>query len=226
MNTLMRMPWLLFLPALICFLLPLLNAIAKDRAETRRQREAAEARKVKSDAIAKAKAQREAEKAAERERKAAEEAAKPKRKPGRPRKTQTALEAPKQAQETPVQSASEAEERHAEERPETISVSAPNVKGNNAFAGQVVAFTGTLPGMTRKQAIQAVRDNGGQAYETMPVSTTLLVVGDNPGMGKMDKADAWIAHVRKITAKQFFSMLNQPLTMTPDEFAAFVATMQ
>ena len=225
MDTLMRMPWLLFLPALICFLLPLLNAIAKDRAETRRQREAAEARKAKSDAIAKAKAQREAEKAAERERKAAEEAAKPKRKPGRPRKTQTALEAPKQVPAAPEQSAQKAEERQAE-RSETISVSVPNVKGNNAFAGQVVAFTGTLPGMTRKQAIQAVRDNGGQAYETMPASTTLLVVGDNPGMGKMDKADAWIAHVRKITANQFFSMLHQPLTMNPDEFAAFVATMQ
>lgn len=99
----------------------------------------------------------------------------------------------------------------------------PTVKGNNAFAGHVVAFTGKLPGMTRRVAIQAVQDNGGRAYTKMPVGTTLLVVGDNPGMCKMDKADEWIGQVRKITAAQFFAMLEQPLTLELDEFAALYA---
>ena len=95
--------------------------------------------------------------------------------------------------------------------------------GNDAFKGQMVAFTGRLPGMTRREAIQAVRDNGGRAYEKMPVGTTLLVVGDKPGMCKMDKADEWIGQVRKITAAQFFAMLEQPLTLELDEFAAMFA---
>jgi len=99
----------------------------------------------------------------------------------------------------------------------------PSVKGNNAFKGHVVAFTGKLPGMTRSEAIQAVQDNGGRAYTKMPVGTTLLVVGDNPGMCKMDKADEWIGQVRKITAAQFFAMLDEPLTIEADEFAAWLA---
>lgn len=84
--------------------------------------------------------------------------------------------------------------------------SSSNVIGNNMFRNEVVSFTGTLPGMTRKEAIAAVEANGGKAYETMPVSTTLLVVGDNPGNGKLDKADMW--RTRKITAKQFNTMCN------------------
>ena len=99
------------------------------------------------------------------------------------------------------------------------------VKGNNAFKGHVVAFTGRLPGMTRAEAIQAVQANGGRAYTKMPAGTTLLVVGDKPGMCKMDKADEWIGQVRKITAKQFFEMLAEPLTVEPEELEAAFAAM-
>ena len=63
-----------------------------------------------------------------------------------------------------------------------------------------------IAALSRKEAIAAVEANGGKAYETMPVSTTLLVVGDNPGNGKLDKADMW--RTRKITAKQFNTMCN------------------
>ena len=49
------------------------------------------------------------------------------------------------------------------------------------------------------------------------------MVGDKPGMCKMDKADEWIGQVRKITAAQFFAMLEQPLTLELDEFAAMFA---
>ena len=87
----------------------------------------------------------------------------------------------------------------------------------------MVAFTGRLPGMTRAEAIQAVQANGGRAYTKMPAGTTLLVVGDKPGMCKMDKADEWIGQVRKITAGQFFEMLAQPLTLEPEELEAMFA---
>lgn len=39
------------------------------------------------------------------------------------------------------------------------------IRGNNAFAGQTVAFTGTLPNMPRAAAIAAVVANGGKAWE-------------------------------------------------------------
>ena len=77
------------------------------------------------------------------------------------------------------------------------------------FKGHNVAFTGrlTVSGMTRAQAIERVQQAGGKAYKTMPACTTLLVVGDKPGMDKLDKADEWISHVRKITERQFLEML-------------------
>lgn len=109
------------------------------------------------------------------------------------------------------------------ETPERRQSFTLNAKGNNAFKGHMVAFTGRLPGMTRREAIQAVQDNGGRAYTKMPAGTTLLVVGDKPGMCKMDKADEWIGQVRKITAAQFFAMLDEPLTMEADDFAAMIA---
>lgn len=73
------------------------------------------------------------------------------------------------------------------------------------FAGQVVSFTGKLS-MPRRVAIEKVQSAGGRAYADMPAGTTLLVVGKNPGMQKMDKADRWIGQVRKITEAQFMAM--------------------
>ncbi len=204
---------LLFLPAAICFLLPLLNAIVQERHEARIQREAAERRRAKAEAAAQAKAERDAQKAAAKAAREAEAAAKPKRKRGRPRKAPApAQEAPAPVQVTPEPVQPEPE------RPETIPAPLP-FKGNNAFARQTVAFTGTLEGMTRAEAIRAVEANGGRAFDTMPAGTTLLVVGDKPGMGKLDKADKWIGQVRKITQAQFKTMLAAPLTLTIDEFA-------
>lgn len=78
---------------------------------------------------------------------------------------------------------------------------------SQTFRGHRVAFTGKLPNMTRQQAIEKVIERGGRAYTGMPAGTTLLVVGDKPGMRKIDQADEWIGQVRKITARQFFDML-------------------
>ena len=119
----------------------------------------------------------------------------------------------------------EQHDTNAQSEPEPVSVLEllkSRVKGNNAFVGHTVAFTGRLPGMTRREAIQAVQDNGGRAYTKMPAGTTLLVVGDKPGMCKMDKADEWIGQVRKITAAQFFAMLEEPLNLELDELEALI----
>lgn len=204
---------LLFLPALIPLLLYFTNAVVQERRKARKQREAEERRKAKAEAAARAKAERDAQKAAAKAAREAEAAAQPKRKRGRPRKEPTPVvhqPAPEPIQPQPI-------------RPVTVSAAPLPFKGNNAFAGEVVAFTGTLDGMTRAEAIKAVEANGGRAFDTMPADTTILVVGDKPGMNKLDKADRWIGQVRKITQEQFKAKLALPLTLTPDAFAAHFA---
>ncbi len=138
----------------------------------------------------------------------------PKRKPGRPRKTPAQSSAPSVAPPAPVPVP-------AEELPQPPAYLNPAVNpahpqtgranGNGAFVGQVVSFTGRLPHMTREQAIQAVQLNGGKAFKSMPRYTTILVVGDRPGITKLDHADEWIDHVRKITPAQFNAMLTLPI---------------
>lgn len=97
------------------------------------------------------------------------------------------------------------------------------LRGNNMFAGEIVAFTGTIPGMTRREAMQAVEANGGKAYSTMPAATTLLVVGEKPGSEKLELAERRCGQVRRIDAAHFKFMLEQDLTVTPQEFAACFA---
>ena len=80
------------------------------------------------------------------------------------------------------------------------------MKSNNTFYGEVVAFTGKLSSMTRNEAVKAVREHGGQAYTDMYAATTLLVIGEKPGRGKLGKAARW-AGVRKITEEEFMRML-------------------
>lgn len=212
---------LLFLPALLIFALFFANAAFQACKAARKEREAEAARKAKAEAAARAKAERDALKAAAKAAREAEAQATPKRKRGRPRKEPAQMQEVAQVEQNaqPVQETSVA----AEERTETISRASLPFKGNNAFAGEVVAFTGTLDGMTRSEAIKAVEDNGGRAFETMPAGTTILVVGSNPGMNKLDKADRWIGQVRKITQEQFRAKLTLPLTLSPDEFAAHFA---
>lgn len=234
------MRYLLYLPGIILMLLPILTArrraIAAEQA--RREQEAERA------AIAEQRRQAAERKQAIQAAKAAErEAARAAREAEQQRKQAARLEAARQRAEYAERELAAKREMKALERAQIISqpdeqpadaeppvpefkrpeMPVAKIKGNNAFAGQVVAFTGRLPGMTRREAIQAVQDNGGRAYTKMPAGTTLLVVGDKPGMCKMDKADEWIGQVRKITAAQFFAMLEQPLELELDEFAAMFA---
>lgn len=246
------MRYLLYLPGIILILIPILSMrhAANKAEQARREQEAERAAAAEQRRIeAERKQAIQADKAAKREAaKAAKEAEQERKQAAgleaarqRAEYAERELAAKREAKaldreraeiipaptEQPTEPAMQAEpdsiapdpEPQPEQRP-TITL---NVKGNNAFAGQVVAFTGKLPGMTRREAIQAVQDNGGRAYTKMPVGTTLLVVGDKPGMCKMDKADEWIGQVRKITAAQFFAMLEQPLTLELDEFAAMFA---
>ena len=139
----------------------------------------------------------------------------PMRKRGRPRKVPTPMEpAPPQQAESPAPA--------PVQQPALRPAPAPrSFVGNNAFAGECVAFSGKLPGMTRAEAIQAVAANGGRAFEDMPACTTLLVLGEHPGTYKREKARE--RGVKIIDAQRFWTLVNQPLTLTPDEFAAAFA---
>ena len=236
------MRYLLYLPGILFILLPLIAArsAAKRAEQARREKEAERAAIAEHRRIAAERKQAvQAAKAAEREAaRAAREAEQERKKAARldyarqlAEYAERALQAKREAQEierAPIILHPSEPEKPADNVPPVPEFKrpakpVPTINGNNAFKGHMVAFTGKLPGMTRREAIQAVQDNGGKAYEKMPVGTTLLVVGDKPGMCKMDKADEWIGQVRKITAAQFFAMLQEPLTLELDEFAALYA---
>ena len=214
-----------YIPGILLILLPFFK-IASDahKAKVRRQIQIAEKERreaARREALRKANEEREAKKAAEE----AAKAATPKRKPGRPRKNPVPEERPENISPVaPVTEAAPSAEPAADPVPVVQATpKRPAVYiGNNAFAGETVAFTGTLPGMTRREAIEAVKKNGGRAFENMSASTTILVVGDKPGKRKLENADKWIGSCRKITAMEFRIMLETPLTLTPEEFAEYV----
>lgn len=188
-------------------LLGMLGLLINDVLRQRRQRRAQEAAE-----LARHIERRRAEADRLRRRQAAQHAAKPQAPKARPAKAKTETKAKPAA---PVQAAPQANAAPA--------LLPGGLRGNNMFGGEIVAFTGTIPGMTRREAMQAVEANGGKAYSTMPAATTLLVVGEKPGSEKLELAERRCGQVRRIDAAHFKFMLEQDLTVTPQEFAACFA---
>ena len=188
-------------------LLGMLGLLLNDALRQRRQRRAQEAAE-----LARHIERRTAEADRLRRRQAAQHAAKPQAPKARPAKAKTETKAKPAA---PVQAAPQANAAPA--------LLPGGLRGKNMFGGEIVAFTGTIPGMTRREAMQAVEANGGKAYSTMPAATTLLVVGEKPGSEKLELAERRCGQVRRIDAAHFKFMLEQDLTVTPQEFAACFA---
>lgn len=188
-------------------LLGMLGLLLNDALRQRRQRRAQEAAE-----LARHIERRMAEADRLRRRQAAQHAAKPQAPKARPAKAKTETKAKPAA---PVQAAPQANAAPA--------LLPGGLRGNNMFGGEIVAFTGTIPGMTRREAMQAVEANGGKAYSTMPAAATLLVVGEKPGSEKLELAERRCGQVRMIDAAHFKFMLEQDLTVTPQEFVACFA---
>ena len=188
-------------------LLGMLGLLLNDALRQRRQRRAQEAAE-----LARHIERRRAEADRLRRRQDAQRAARPQAPKARPAKAKTETKAKPAA---PVQAAPQANAAPA--------LLPGGLRGNNMFGGEIVAFTGTIPGMTRREAMQAVEANGGKAYSTMPAAATLLVVGEKPGSEKLELAERRCGQVRKIDAAHFKFMLEQDLTVTPNEFAACFA---
>ena len=91
-------------------------------------------------------------------------------------------------------------------------------------ATSATAFEGTIKLRTTQATADQLKEaNGGKAYSTMPAATTLLVVGEKPGSEKLELAERRCGQVRRIDAAHFKFMLEQDLTVSPDEFAACFA---
>jgi DNA ligase (NAD+) len=79
-------------------------------------------------------------------------------------------------------------------------------KKEGPLSGKNVCVTGTIPGMNRDEAQEAVTALGGKAVSGVNSKTDLLVVGDGGG-GKMAKAVE--LGVKTITGEEFAAMLSE-----------------
>jgi DNA ligase (NAD+) len=80
----------------------------------------------------------------------------------------------------------------------------PKAKKTGKLSGKTFVITGTLEGMTRPQAEQAIRDAGGKTASSVSKQTDFVVVGKEPG-SKYDKAMK--LGVKIISEKDFEGML-------------------
>ena len=139
-------------------LLGMLGLLLNDVLCQRRQRRAQEASE-----LARHIERRRAEADRLRRRQDTQSAAKPQAPKARPVQAPKAQAEAKAKPAAPAQAAPQANAAPA--------VLPGGLRGNNMFGGEIVAFTGTIPGMTRREAMQAVEANGGKAYSTMPAAT-------------------------------------------------------
>lgn len=84
-----------------------------------------------------------------------------------------------------------------------VQVTAPKKVGDK-LKGISVVITGTLDALSREEAEQKVREQGGKASSSISKETTYLVVGDNPG-SKLAKATK--LGVKIITEKELLELL-------------------
>lgn len=222
---------LLYIPAVIFFLLPVLRLAVNAASERAKEREQA-ARKAEADARLKDLAEQ--QKQAAEQARAAREQEQQHRRIERERRQAEKLEKARLLAEYNERAAAAAKELKAQQTANRTQAAAPVLPDPEekkaerkpappitpeqflseyppepvkTFQGKSVSFTGRIPGMTRAQAIEAVQQRGGKAFEKMPAQVNILVIGEKPGMNKLDLADERIGQVKKITAEQFLSML-------------------
>lgn len=80
-----------------------------------------------------------------------------------------------------------------------------NKKGNKNFENKVFVLSGTLPTLSRDEAKEYIRNNGGKVSSSVSKQTSYLLLGDNPG-SKYDEAVA--LGVAVIDESQFKKLLS------------------
>lgn len=76
----------------------------------------------------------------------------------------------------------------------------------SSLAGKTVVVTGTVPNYTRSEVEFMIQQAGGKMGASVTRSTDYLVVADNPGATKLNKAAS--LGIPKITASDLMAMLN------------------
>lgn len=87
-----------------------------------------------------------------------------------------------------------------------LDVSSAKVPTEGPLSGKTLVITGTLPGMTRSQAEELVRELGGKVSSSVSSNTYAVIAGDDPG-SKLDKAR--VLGVRVMTPQEFKSMADR-----------------
>ena len=80
-------------------------------------------------------------------------------------------------------------------------------KQGSRLSGTTVVLTGTLDSMTRDEAKQAVREQGGRTAGSVSGNTDFLVVGSNPGQTK--RSDAQDNDVEQIDEDTFLALIGR-----------------
>lgn len=73
------------------------------------------------------------------------------------------------------------------------------------LAGLAVCITGIVPGMRGRQAEDAAERRGARTTKNVSSRTGLLVIGDNAGRDKLDRAEAY--GTPTITAREFLALI-------------------
>jgi DNA ligase (NAD+) len=68
-----------------------------------------------------------------------------------------------------------------------IRVQAGPVAADRQLGGKTFVLTGTLPSMTRDEAVELIRSGGGKVVGSVSKQTDYVVAGDDAG-GKLEKA--------------------------------------
>jgi DNA ligase (NAD+) len=82
----------------------------------------------------------------------------------------------------------------------------PEAPPAGPFSGRTLVVTGIIPGMTRSEAEERIRELGGNVSASVSRSTFAVVAGDNPG-SKLDKARE--LGIRIIEAREFLEMTEE-----------------
>lgn len=84
-----------------------------------------------------------------------------------------------------------------------VSQDEPARSPGGSLTGQTFVITGGLPGMTRQEAEEKIRELGGTVSSSVSKKTSAVIVGENPG-SKLDKARE--LGIRIIPAEEFVAM--------------------
>lgn len=99
---------------------------------------------------------------------------------------------------------SEANKKLLNELVARLAIKNPAKKRSTKLAGQSFVFTGSLASMTREDAKEKVRQNGGVALSSVTKNLTYLVAGENPG-SKLAKAQK--LGIKIISEQEFLRLI-------------------